>query len=256
MIKNFFKNYLLAPICYIVLILLTLFILNQFSYFNISLSSSNNYNTFEVIGTGKVTTAPNIATTIFTIEEKGTTQEQAKNSANAKQNLAIKDLIALGIPKSNIKTTGFFVNPYYEDKTLALQLPARQVQQGYIATVTTQVKGENVDQINKAIDKLTTLGINVGGVEYQYKDKQQYVNEAQSKAIANAKEQAQNIANAAGFKLGKIVTVRNAANDGQYQPYSSESMTLNKSVSDTNTQLQPGENEITSQMGVTYYIKN
>ncbi|HMS23035.1 MAG TPA: SIMPL domain-containing protein [Candidatus Levybacteria bacterium] len=256
MIKVFFKNYLLSPICYIVLTLITLFILNQFSYFNISLSSNNNYNTFEVIGTGKVTAAPNIATTLFTIEEKGTTQEQAKNSANAKQNQAIKDLTALGIPKANIKTTGFFVNPNFEDETLTLQAPARRVQQGYIATVTTQVKGENVDQINKAIDKLTALGINVGGVEYQYKDKQQYVNEAQDKAIANAKEQAQNIAKAAGFKLGKIVTVRNAANDGQYQPYSSEAMNLTKTAPDTNTQLQPGENEITSQMGVTYYIRN
>ncbi len=251
-----FKNYLLKPFCYALVIVATLFILNKFTSFNISLGSNNNYNTFEVVGIGKVTAVPNIAQTTFTINEKGVTQEDAKNAANTKQNQALSVLTALGIPRENIKTIGFYVNPNY-DSTVQLQTqiaPVRPFQNGYVATITTQVKGSSADQVSRAIDKLTALGMNVGGVEYTYADKQQYINQAQSIAIANAKKQAQSIAKAAGFRLGKIVTIRNIDDQNVPQPYANSS--LKTGAPNEDTSLQPGSNEVTARIGVTYYIKN
>lgn len=257
MMREFFKHYLLQPICYIVLILITLFILNQFTYFNISLSSNNNYNSFEVIGTGKVSVTPQDARISFVASGKGATQEAAKNAANNIQNQAISALTSLGIPKANITTNSISVNPNYEEQTTVQPLiypPARSVQNGYIATVNTQVKG-TISQINNAVDKLSTLGANVSGVEYVSSDQTKLTEQAQAKAIENAKEQAQNIAKAAGFKLGKIVSVRNADDmQGGLLPYANTS--LKAGAPEDSTNLQPGTNEVVSNMGVTFYIKN
>lgn len=255
-IKEFFKAYLLKPLCYVVIILAALWVLNQFTYFNLSLSSNNNFNSFEVIGVGKVSTTPKEVGTTFTVSEKGTTQKEAQDAANKIQNQAISTLTELGISKANIKTTGFNVSPNYEEgEAQTLIYPPRQVQNGYVATISTTVKKSTVDQINKAIDQLTALGVNVGGVDYQNSDQTQLQNEAQAKAIKNAQEQAQNLAKAAGFKLGKIVTIRNADDlYGAPQPYSADAYL--KAAPSTSTDLQPGTSEVTARMGVTYYIKN
>ncbi len=257
--KPFLKEYLLKPACFAVVLVVVLFLLNKFTYFNFSLGSSQNFNSFEAVGTGKVTVVPDVAQTTFSISEKGTTQEAAKNAANTKQNQALDALKKLGIKETDIKTAGFYVNPNYEDvvlDTMSIRPPSTQ-QNGYIANVSTNVKAESVDTLNKAIDALTAIGINVGGVEYTFDDREKYVLEAQNKAIAQAKQQAQDWAKTAGFKLGKIVSIRNADDNFGYQPYAADAAVMNAKASGptTQTELQPGENEITAKMGVTYYIK-
>lgn len=261
--KEFFKVYLLKPICYVTIVLAALFLLNQFTFFNVSLGSNQNYNSFEVIGTGTVTAVPDIAQTTFSISEKGATQEAARTAANTKQTEAISELTKLGVKKEDIKTTGFYVNENYEETAVPLMdtmsiRPGTTKQNGYVANVTTTVKAQKVETLNQAIDKLTAIGINVGGVEYTFDDRQKYVNEAQDAAIKKAKEQAQNIAKAAGFKLGKIISVRNVDEGYGYQPYAADavSMKVGAAPASNATELEPGSNEITSKMGITYYIKN
>ncbi len=255
MLLSFFKQYLLTPICYVAVILVTLFILNQFSYFNISLSSNNNFNSFEVIGTGRVSSTPKTAGTSFSVEGKGKTQEEAKNNANVIQNQALELLTSIGIDKANIKTNSFSVNPNYEFSEGSSQFPTRQVQNGFVANVSTTISKTPIEKINKAIDQLSSIGANVNGIDYGAGDQTEIVNEAQTKAIQNAKEQAANIAKAAGFKLGKVISVRNADDSGNGfpQPYSADLVA--KSAPNENTVLQPGTSEISAKMGVTFLIK-
>ncbi|MBP7832321.1 MAG: SIMPL domain-containing protein [Candidatus Levybacteria bacterium] len=263
--RTFLKEYLLKPACFALVIIAVLFLLNKFTYFNFSLGSNQNMNSFEAIGTGEVTAVPDVAQTTFSIQERGTTQEAARSAANTKQTQAIEELKKLGVKEADIKTTGFYVNPNYEPDPItgstttdSIALPIRQnAQNGYVANVTTTVKAEKIETLNKAIDALTTIGINVSGVEYTFDDRQKYVLEAQNKAIEQAKIQAQDWARAAGFKLGKIVSIRNADEGYGYQPYAADSavMNLKAGAPETQTDLQPGENQITARMGVTFYIR-
>ncbi len=258
--KPFLKEYLLKPACFALVIVTVLFLLNKFTFFNFSLVSNQSYNSFEAVGTGKVTAVPDIAQTTFNVSEKATTQEAARETANNKQNQAVDALKKLGIKEGDIKTVGFYVNPNYEDvvlNTISARPPTTTSQNGYIANVTTTVKSDSIDTLSKAIDALTTIGLNVSGVEYTFDDREKYVLEAQNKAIAQAKAQAADWARAAGFKLGKIVSIRNADDGYGYQPYAADAsaMSLKTSEPAVTTDLQPGENEITAKMGVTFYIK-
>lgn len=258
--KAFLKENLLKPILLALIFVGVLFFLNQFTYFNFSLGSNNTYNTFEVIGSGEVTAVPNIATTNYTITETADTEESARSAANEKQNQALSNLTKIGIEENDI-TSNIYINPNYETEPLQggaeplIYPPTRQVQNGYTATITTEIKSKDIEKINKAIDAVTAIGATVGGVTYAFDDEKKYKQEAVDKAIEDAKLQAENMAKTAGFKLGKIVTIRNA--DDQYgypQPYSADAIL--KSAPEQATDLQPGENKITARIGVTYHIKN
>lgn len=263
----FLKEYLLKPLCYAGVFLLMLFLLTKFSAFNFSLSSNNNNNAFDVTGTGKVTAVPNIAQTTFSITEKAKTQEEAKNAANAKQNNAIEILTSLGIKKEHIKTDGFYVNPNYEDvtiqpleagtgtKSVNQFVPVQRAPSGYVANVSTTVKSEKVEVLNQAIDKLTALGINVGGVSYSFDDQETYKAQARVKAIEDARKKAEELAKVAGFKVGKLISIRENDQGGIY-PYANAMKATTPEARDTTTDLQPGENEISTSVSITYGIKN
>lgn len=205
------------------------------------------------MGTGKVSTTPQDARVSFTVEQKGATQEEAKNAVNKILDQTNPTLTSLGIKKTDIKTVSFSVNPNYEMQSGVVVYPGKQVQNGYVATAITQIKG-TVNQINKAVDALSALGTNVGGVEYVSTDQTKLMQEAQAKAIDDAHAQAENIAQAAGFRLGKIASIRDAS-QGQYpQPFAAGQAL--KAAPSTETNLQPGQNEVTAQIGVTYYIND
>lgn len=264
--KEFLKEYFLKPVLFAVVLVGVLFLLNQFTYFNFSIGSNNSYNSFEVIGTGKVKAVPNIATTTYTVTETAKTEEEARSAANEKQNQALAEIKEIGIAETDI-TSNIYVNPNYDPTPLnateptqdSLIFPPRQpVQNGYVATITTEVKSSDVEKINQAIDAVTAIGATVGGVSYTFDDQEKYKMEATDKAVANAKQQAENMAEAAGFKLGKILTVRNVDDGYGYPvPYAAErSLALDSAVPQEKTDLQPGQNEITARIGVTFEIKN
>lgn len=258
--RQLLKNYFLKPLLLALVFLGILFLLNKFTYFNFSLGSNNTYNTFEVIGVGKVTATPNIATTTYTITETAATEEAARSEANSKQNQALAELKKIGIEESDI-TSNIYINPNYETESLQggtepiIYPPTRQVQNGYTATITTEIKSKEVEKVNQAIDAVTTIGATVSGVSYTLDDQEKYKQEATVLAVEDAKKQAEAIAKTAGFKVGNIVTIRNAdENFGYPQPYAAEGM-LKSSAPDTSTNLQPGENEVTARIGITYNIK-
>lgn len=260
--RSFLKEYFLKPLLFAIVLVGVLFLLNKFTYFNFSIGSNNTYNTFEVVGVGKVTATPNVATTNYTITEKGATEEAARAAANEKQNQALTSLKGIGIEESDI-TSNIYVNPNYETEPLQggaeplTYPPTRQVQNGYTATVTTEIKSKDVEMINQAIDSVTTIGATVGGVSYTFDDQEKYKQEAAILAVEDAKKQAEAMAKTAGFKVGSIVTIRNVDDAYGYpQPYeANRTLALDGSAPEAKTNLQPGENEITARIGITYNIK-
>ncbi|MGE5041374.1 MAG: SIMPL domain-containing protein [Candidatus Levyibacteriota bacterium] len=256
--KAFLKEYLLKPACYAAVIIAAFFILSKFMSLNFTLASNQTAGTFEVVGTGKVTATPNIAETTFTIQEKADTQDAAKSKANEKQNQAIDEITKLGIKKADIKTESFNVNPNYDDSTTPVEgtmmYPIRKTtQNGYIATIITSIKSDKIEVMNQAIDKLTPLGINVAGVNYTFADQEVYKAQAVEKAVTDAKQKAEALAKTGGFQVGKLVTIRNVDEGGGYPvPMMAKGAAPS---ADSSTNLEPGSNDITARVAITYYIK-
>lgn len=208
--------------------------------------------TFTVDGIGEMEAVPNSHTTTYTINETGTTEKEAQEKGNAKQASAREVLGSLGFKDGDIKTDGYYINPNYEI------LPSGgSREQGFQINITTTIKSKDLDKINNALDELVALGVQVGGVssEFDSKDNTELKTKARTKAIEDARDKAEQLADAAGFKIGKVASIYESTpyGPGPIPIYSEKSAMMD---SGSPTRIDPGTDNLTVQVSITYYIKD
>src|SRR3990167_235641 len=111
----------------------------------------------------------------------------------------------------------------------------------------------SIKNTNRLIDAITGNGGNlIGQVQFGFDDKTKakLENKARKEAVGNAKEKAQNLANAAGVRLGKIINVTESQ-DNFPRPIPFESAKAGIQETPT-TNITPGENSIKISVTLTY----
>ncbi len=172
--------------------------------------------------------------------------QSAKNQVNEISNKITEGLKKLGVTVKDIKTTNYSVNPQYDYSGVTQMLT------GYIVDTNIQVKLQPIDKANQSIDIATQDGAtSIGGVQFVVDEAKhkELVIEAHKKAIADAKEKAQNLANAAGMRLGRIVDIKENAQTPRPYPIL---MAAEKGAGGEPTQLNPGENTVTTTITLSY----
>jgi uncharacterized protein YggE len=240
----------LAPVITVLVLLLGLFLYQKIT--GQSPMPGQMYGTFTVDGVGKVEAVPNSHTTTYTIDETGATEKEAQEKGNAKQALAREALLKLGFKDTDIKTDGYYINPNYEI------LPSGGSREsGFQINITTTIKSKDLEKINKAIDELVAIGVQVGGVssDFDTENNDELKSQARAKAVENAKMKAEELAKAGGFKVGKIASIYESVpyNPGPY-PLMAEKSAMGGAPADT-TQIDPGTDELSVQVSITYFIK-
>lgn len=229
------------------LVTIAFFFITLFAYiklagpipFSINSIQTNKTNLFAASGTGKAAAIPNTAQLSLGVSKTAKTITDAQNQANGVINRLTADLKTLGILETDIKTTNYSVYPNYD------YTAGRQTANGYTVSQNLEVKVKQIDKANSAIDVATSDGANmVGGISFILDDQTKKVLEekARKEAVANAKEKAQNLANAAGIKLGRIVDVQESGSTPQ--PIYMQAMINREGEPDQKTNLTPGENTI------------
>jgi uncharacterized protein YggE len=240
---------ILTPLIIILFTFICLFaflkIFGPIPFFNQNITTTKN-SLFTVQGVGEATIIPDTAMISFGVTKTAPTVESAKNQVNEITNKITQDLKNLGVEVKDIQTTNYSVNPQYDYKTNT------QTITGYSVDTTIQVKLKPIDKANQAIDLATKDGANqVGGIQFTVDDAKQkeLTQEARKKAVKDAKEKAQSLSDAAGIHLGKIVDIQENAQD---YPRPVNFMTANKTTDSTPTELNPGENKITTTISLSY----
>ncbi|MFH1833261.1 MAG: SIMPL domain-containing protein [Candidatus Levyibacteriota bacterium] len=215
--------------------------------FSINSVQTTKANLFNAQGTGKATAVPDTAEISLGATKTAQNVTDAQNQVNSVVNKIISDLKKLGIEEKNIQTLNYSISPNYDFNS------GRQNVTGYTVTQNMEVKIKPIDKANQAIDTATADGANlVGGVTFVLDDKTQkdMENKARNDAIKDAKEKAENLAKAAGIKLGKIIDVQEG------QSFEPRPILMSQGVSEKAqtipTQLAPGENTVTSTVTLYY----
>ncbi len=201
---------------------------------------------FSVDGVGEATAIPDTAMISFGVTKTASTVQSAKDQVNEIANKITEDLKKLGVNVKDIKTTNYSVNPQYDYSGGTQRLT------GYIVDTNMQVKLQPIDKANQAIDITTQDGATqVSGVQFIVNDskEKELRSVARKKAIADAKEKAQNLADAAGMHLGRIVDIQENAQTPRPFPLL---MSAEKAGGGEPTQLNPGENTITTTITLSY----
>lgn len=238
------KKLILFPI---VLLVVLVIIKNYNIYYPIQIVTTNKSTELSVIGEGKVEVIPDTAYVDLGVTVSNVkTVEAAQKTISDANNKLVSSLKELGIPKEDISTSNFSTFPNYsyeggQDRIV-----------GYNGNVTISVKVKNKDLVSKVISQASAAGVNeIHGTRFAVDDPAKYRVEARSKAIANAKEQAEKLAKELGISLGKVVNIAETSNLGSPVPMYDKAMMSERSVS--NPQLEEGTQTITSV--VTLYFE-
>jgi len=165
----------------------------------------------------------------------------------------IDALVAAGIPKEQMKTTGYSIYPVYQDSTGLLNPKITT----YRVANTLQVILKDVNQTGNVIDTAVTAGVNtVNSIQFMLSDEQAQTlrTEALKKAVTLARADADVVAAA----LGVNITGTQSADISQgympvvYDTYRAEAAITKSAVP---TPIQPGDITVTAQVTITYSIR-
>jgi uncharacterized protein YggE len=206
-----------------------------------------------VTGEGEVIVIPDLAILSVGVEAQADTVAQAQSEASTAMNEILTTLRSSGVEENDIQTQYFSIYPTrrWDPDTGEEELT------GYQVTNMVTVKVRVVEDTGTIIDAVAAAGgnyIRINNIEFTVDDPVPYQKEAREKALADAQEKAQQIADSADLKLGTPTYI---AESSSYNPYTTEfSMGIPAPIiiTESGSSISPGETTITVTMQVAYDI--
>ncbi|MEK7571326.1 MAG: SIMPL domain-containing protein [Patescibacteria group bacterium] len=218
--------------------------------FSVTSTTTTKESLFTVQGTGEVTAIPDTAIVSLGVNKQATTVEVAKQQVDQIINKITEDVKAQGVEANNIKTTNYSVNPSYDWTSGQQQLT------GYQVDASIQVEVTPIDKANTVVDLATKDGATqVGGITFIVNEekRKELQAEARKQAIAEAKEKAKALSSEADIRLGRIIDVQETdVNPVAPMRYEMSAMAKDSVEPAQTTELNPGENVITSMVTLSY----
>ncbi|MBP7060611.1 MAG: SIMPL domain-containing protein [Candidatus Moranbacteria bacterium] len=229
--------------------------------YKISVSTTYPTRTFSVDGKGDIDAVPDLATftaTVMTDGGKNVTDVQSANTE--KMNKVTAYLKDQGVDKKDLKTAQYDLSPRYSYGPCERGNCPAPVITGYILTQTVAVKVRNSDKLGDLLTGVVTNGANtVSEIRFVVDDDSSVKDAAREKAITEAKKKASAIAKATGFRLGKLVSLYENTNFGQFDGYGmggGDAPSQSTKVSAVPPTVEPGTNKTQVQVTLTYEIVN
>jgi uncharacterized protein YggE len=207
----------------------------------------------QTTGTGNVIGTPDRAQVTFSVQTENT-DVRAAQAENAVKMAKVHDaLIASGIPRDALKTTGYNIYPVYEDTNGILKPKIRT----YRVTNSLTVTLHDVTKTGEVIDTAVANGINqADSIQFMLSDEQAQVlrTEALKEAVARAKSDADTISAAMGTT---ITGVQRAETGSSYTPVYFQNYTLDGAAprAAAETPIQAGDITVSASVTITYTIR-
>lgn len=201
-------------------------------------------------GEGKVTSKPTLAKIDVGLYSEGLTVPVVQADNARKVNAITAGLKALGIKDADLQTSNYSISPKY-DYTNNTQHVV-----GYTVSQSLTVNVRDLAKVGDAIAKATELGANqINGVNFTIDDPTEQKQLARTKAIDDARKKAQELADAMGVKLVKVVTFSESSYPNPSpMPYAMVRMD-SAGVSAVAPDIQAGSLDVTAHVSVTFEIR-
>jgi len=181
-------------------------------------SEPTSFRSFFVSAEGKVVAVPDIAQFSFSLITEGGKDVAALQKQNTeKMNKAIAFLKDKSIEEKDITTQWYNIDPRYSYFNCSEpgRCPPPEIT-GYTINQSVLVKVRNFDDIGNLLTGVVKEGANsVSQLTFTIDDRTEVENQAREEAIKKAKEKAEAIAKAGGFKLGRLLSI---SESGPSQP--------------------------------------
>jgi len=227
-----------------------------------SLDISSN-RTISVSGEGKAVAIPDIAQFTFqVISQGGTDLGKLQENNTQKANAVIDFLKKEGVESKDISTQSYNVEPRYQYFSCPRDggsCPPPEIV-GYTVTQSVKVKVRDFSKIGNFLSGAAEKGANsVSSLSFTVDDPAKLQNEAKAQAVAKAREAAQSLARAGGFKLKRIFSI--SESPIYYPSPRPYELGLDRAVSSKALEtlpspaIEPGSQDITVTITITYEIE-
>lgn len=166
-------------------------------------------------GAGVENAAPDMAVVTLGVLSRAPTAREALDANNADMEKVIQTVRGQAIADKDISTTGFSISPVYSrpPQPRAGEQPAEPEIVAYQVSNQVRIVVRDIDKTGAVVDSAVTAGANqAGSINFDIDDRQALVDKAIATAIADARRKAELMAEAAGVRLVRVLSVN--ANEG------------------------------------------
>jgi uncharacterized protein len=219
--------------------------------------------TINVSGKGEVMAKPDIAQFSFSVRGEGVDAAAAQGASAEKINAVTALLKENGIEDKDIKTEGYNLTPKYkyEQKPCLYGSycpPGEQIADGFEVYQSITVKVRDIEKAGALLSGVGDKGAtDISGLTFTIDDEDALKDEARKLAIADAKAQAEVLAESLGVKIVKMVSYyEDTPMSPMYYGGEVRDMAMSAKVEMAPTPDVPvGENMTISNVTITYEIK-
>lgn len=160
-------------------------------------------NQIYVAGTGEIYVTPDIAYIYIGVHTESEDVAQALQDNNNQAQAIASTLTGMGVESKDVQTTAFNVYPQQQ-----IGPQGEVTGTNYAVDNTVLVTIRDLSNLGQILDAVVNSGANnINSIQFNVQDTTQAVSQARQLAVDDAKNQAQELADAAGVKLGKILSL-------------------------------------------------
>jgi uncharacterized protein len=156
-----------------------------------------------VTGEATVAAAPDAAQIRIGVSSQGKTARAASDANVKDMTVVLAAIKESGVADWDIQTTSLSLQPQYDpNKTGGARLI------GFQANNQVTIKVRDIGQLPNILDRAISAGANeMSGIEFVVSEQSKLLDKARAEAIADARRKAELYANAAGMKVGRVMTI-------------------------------------------------
>ena len=162
-----------------------------------------------VSGEGSTDLAPDMAVLSLTVTRQAETARVALDANSSAMSDVQTAMTSAGIEPRDLQTSGFSIQPNYfypPQQPSGKREPPQIV--GYTVRNSLTVRVRDISAVGVILDKSVSLGVNEGGnIMFTNEDPSEAITKARVKAVKDAIDKANTLANAAGVKTGQILEI-------------------------------------------------
>jgi uncharacterized protein YggE len=206
--------------------------------------------TVSVSGHGSVSLPPDTASIVLGVDVTKPTLSEAQAAAADQMTAILKALKDAGIEDKDIQTVNYsvYVQRNYDNNGTAGEITGFQV------TNQVNVIVRDVDKVGDLLDAVVGAGANnIYGINFYVDDTTGPASQARKLAVQDATTKAQELADAAGMTLGRVVSI--SENSGSTPPPMPYAATDSLQKAGGSTPVQTGSTEVSVDVSMTFELQ-
>ncbi|PTM38549.1 SIMPL domain-containing protein [Bosea sp. 124] len=202
-----------------------------------------------VSGEGEVSIAPDMAILTLSVLREADTARDALGASSEAMKQVLSALKVAGIAERDLQTAGLNIQPRYTQPGPQARPQTPKIS-GYAASNALTVRIRDLSVVGAILDKVVGLGVNQGGdISFVNDDPRPSLTEARKRAVDDAVGRARTLADAAGVKLGRILSIEEQAARPGPMP-----KMMRAAAADSFVPVERGENSYSTTVNVVFEI--